>query len=60
MHERTNIIKNKDNQEKEEEEYGPVEAIDEAVKQRRFAISEAAGSGNDITEMSLLANEDSD
>ena len=43
-----------------EEEYGPVEAIDAAVKQRRFAISEAAGIGNDITDMSLLANEDSD
>ena len=38
----------------DEEEYGPVEAIDAAVKQRRYAISEAAGIANHITDTSML------
>ena len=43
----------------DEEDYGPTEAIDAAVKQRRFVISEAAGIDNKIN-MTMFDNNDSD
>ena len=41
----------------EEEEYGATEAIDAAVKQRRFAISQAAGIDNSLN-MNMFDNGD--
>ena len=43
----------------EEEEYGATEAIDAAVKQRRFAISQAAGIDNSLN-MNMFDNGDQD